>query len=177
METVYFQNRNKKHKGPRIIKKYGNRKLYDTELSSYIVLKDIEKMIRDKEEIQVIDNDTQTDITISTLTQIIFTSEKRSKHSPPIEILKSIIQGGDGSISSFLAKLGLFSEKDQSLKNQAINTPSAKALNSSKKSFIQEEEPQNLEQKITHLINSDDALKPLNNEDSIPNLLPGNHYS
>ena len=70
---------NKKLQGPKIIKKYGNRKLYDTEQSSYVVLKDIEKMIRNKEDIQVIDNETQDDITIPTLTQIIFSSEKKIK--------------------------------------------------------------------------------------------------
>ena len=91
----------------KIIKKYGNRKLYDTEQSSYVVLRDIEKMVRNREDIQVIDNETQNDITISTLTQIIFSSEKRSKFSPPISVLKSIIREGDGSLSSFFAKIGL----------------------------------------------------------------------
>ena len=92
----------------KIIKKYGNRKLYDTERSSYVVLKDIEKMIRNQEEIQVIDNETENDITIPTLTQIIFSSEKKTKVAPPVNILKSIIRDGDGSFSSFLSKIGLF---------------------------------------------------------------------
>ena len=89
---------------PKIIKKYGNRKLYDTEKSEYVVLKDIEKMIRNNENIKIIDNETQVDITAPTLTQIILWAEKKSNVSTPVEILKSIIAGGDGGFSSFLAK-------------------------------------------------------------------------
>jgi len=92
----------------KIIKRYGNRKLYDTEQSSYIVLDDIAKMIRNKEEVKVIDNETKSDITSATLTQIIFGAERKSLVSTPLELLKSIIKKGDGSFSNFLAGLGLF---------------------------------------------------------------------
>ncbi|MCZ0931832.1 MAG: polyhydroxyalkanoate synthesis regulator DNA-binding domain-containing protein, partial [Oligoflexia bacterium] len=98
MSHISFHNSNhNRPEGPKIIKKYGNRKLYDTQQSSYVVLKDIEKMIRNKEDIQIIDNETQDDITVPTLTQIIFSSEKKSKISPPVNVLKSIIREGDGS--------------------------------------------------------------------------------
>ena len=92
----------------KIIKRYGNRKLYDTEQSSYVVLNDIAKMIRNNEEVCVIDNETKDDITNSTLTQIIFGAEKKSTFSAPLDILKSIIMKGDGSLSNFLAEIGLF---------------------------------------------------------------------
>jgi len=166
---------NKKFQGPKIIKKYGNRKLYDTEQSSYVVLKDIEKMIRNKEDIQVIDNETQDDITISTLTQIIFSSEKKSKVSPPINILKSIIREGDGSFSSFLAKLGLFEASEgESRGNRGSNQSVGGSLPSGKKGGMTE--AQSLEQKITNLMSSEDELSPLNSEDSVPEL-PGNQLS
>ncbi len=93
---------------PKIIKRYGNRKLYDTEQSSYVVLNDIAKMIKNNEEVRVIDNETKDDITNSTFTQIIFGAEKRASCSVPLDILKSIIMKGDGSLSNFLAELGLF---------------------------------------------------------------------
>ena len=92
----------------KVIKRYGNRKLYDTEQSSYVVLKDIAKMIRNEEEVRVIDNETKDDITSATLTQIIFGAEKESSYSAPLDILKSIIKKGDGSLSNFLAEMGLF---------------------------------------------------------------------
>ena len=92
----------------KVIKRYGNRKLYDTEQSSYVVLKDIATMIRNEEEVRVIDNETKDDITSATLTQIIFGAEKKSSYSAPLNILKSIIKKGDGSFSNFLAEMGLF---------------------------------------------------------------------
>ena len=93
---------------PKIIKRYGNRKLYDTEQSSYVVLNDIAKMIKNNEEVRVIDNETKDDITNSTFTQIIFGAEKRASYLVPLDILKSIIMKGDGSLSNYLAELGLF---------------------------------------------------------------------
>ena len=92
----------------KVIKRYGNRKLYDTEQSSYVVLNDIAKMIRNEEEVRVIDNETKDDITSATLTQIIFGAEKKSHRSTPLNVLKSIIKKGDGSFSNFLAEMGLF---------------------------------------------------------------------
>ena len=175
MDQKQLQN-NKRFQGPKIIKKYGNRKLYDTEQSSYVVLKDIEKMIRNKEEIQVIDNETQHDITIPTLTQIIFSSEKKSKISPPVKILQSIIREGDGSFSSFLAKLGLFEVTEETeVKSGKGNNGLSEGLLSNKKINFAEG-GQSLEQKLSHLMGSDDGLNPSNNEDSIPEL-PGNRLS
>ena len=65
-------------------------------------------MIRNEEEVRVIDNETKDDITSATLTQIIFGAEKKSPCSAPLNILKSIIKKGDGSLSNFLAEMGLF---------------------------------------------------------------------
>ena len=90
------------------IKRYGNRKLYDTEQSAYVVLNDIAKMIKNREEIKIIDNETKVDITCSTLTQIIFGAEKKTHISAPLNVLKAIIRKGDGSFSNFLAEMGLF---------------------------------------------------------------------
>ena len=163
---------NKQLQSPKIIKKYGNRKLYDTEQSSYVVLKDIEKMIRNKEEIRVIDNETQDDITIPTLTQIIFSSEKKSKVSPPINILKSIIREADGSFSAFLAKMGFFEAKKEEI--NSLNRSLTPGLSSEKKANLSS--AQSLEQKIENLMNADDDLSASNTEDIIPEL-PGNRLS
>ena len=61
----------------KVIKRYGNRKLYDTEQSSYVVLNDIAKMIRNEEEVRVIDNETKDDITSATLTPNYFWRGKK----------------------------------------------------------------------------------------------------
>jgi polyhydroxyalkanoate synthesis repressor PhaR len=94
-------------KETKIIKRYQNRKLYDTHESSYVTLDEIAKMIRNGEELRVIDNKTKNDITASTLTQLLYESEKKSKTQPSVELLKEIIRHGDGSFSGFIqAKVG-----------------------------------------------------------------------
>ena len=92
----------------KIIKRYQNRKLYDTQQSCYVTLDDIAKMIRSDEDVMVIDNKNKNDITAATLTQIIFESEKKAAQYAPLFTLREIIQYGSGSISNYLAKLGAF---------------------------------------------------------------------
>ena len=92
----------------KIIKRYQNRKLYDTQQSCYVTLDDIAKMIRINEEVMVIDNKSKNDITAATLTQIIFEAEKKASQYAPLFTLREIIQTGNGSISNYLAKLGAF---------------------------------------------------------------------
>lgn len=112
---------NPKNTEDKIIKRYRNRKLYDTKQSCYVTLNDIAKMIHKDEPIRVIDNSTKMDITASTLTQIIFETEKRIGIYPPLQILRQIIQHEKGNLSNFLAKLGLFDKKE--LANQQAPQP------------------------------------------------------
>jgi polyhydroxyalkanoate synthesis regulator phasin len=60
-----------------IIKKYANRKLYDTRTSSYITLEGIAGLVRDGHEIRVVDRETGQDLTQVTLSQIVLSEEKR----------------------------------------------------------------------------------------------------
>ncbi len=108
----------------KIIKRYQNRKLYDTQQSCYVTLDDIAKMIRNNEEVKVIDNKTKNDITASTLTQIVFESEKKASQYAPLFTLREIIQHANGSISSYLAKLGAF-PKEYIVKSAQPSTSSA----------------------------------------------------
>lgn len=85
------------------IKRYQNRKLYDTHESSYVTLDEIAKMIKNGEDIRVIDNKTKNDITSATLTQLLYESERKAKTQPSVELLKEIIRNGDGSFSGFIA--------------------------------------------------------------------------
>ncbi|MBA92684.1 MAG: hypothetical protein CMJ43_18580 [Phyllobacteriaceae bacterium] len=86
----------------KIIKRYQNRKLYDTHESSYVTLDEIAKMIRNGEDLRVIDNKTKNDITAATLTQLLYESERRSKTQPSVDLLKEIIRHGDGSFSGYI---------------------------------------------------------------------------
>lgn len=89
-------------KEAKVIKRYQNRKLYDTHESSYVTLDEIAKMIRNGEEIRVIDNKTKNDITAGTLTQLLYESERKAKTQPSVNLLKAIIRNGDGSFSGFI---------------------------------------------------------------------------
>jgi polyhydroxyalkanoate synthesis repressor PhaR len=86
----------------KIIKRYQNRKLYDTHESSYVTLDEIAKMIKGGEDLRVIDNKTKNDITAATLTQLLYESERRAKTQPSVELLKEIIRHGDGSFSGYI---------------------------------------------------------------------------
>jgi polyhydroxyalkanoate synthesis repressor PhaR len=108
----------------KIIKRYQNRKLYDTQQSCYVTLDDIAKMIRTNEDVMVIDNKTKNDITAATLTQIIFEAEKKASQYAPLFTLREIIQNANGSISSYLAKLGAF-PKDYAKVEPIIAVPLA----------------------------------------------------
>jgi polyhydroxyalkanoate synthesis regulator phasin/uncharacterized ubiquitin-like protein YukD len=60
-----------------LIKKYANRKLYDTRTSSYVTLEDLAGLVRDGHEIKVVDRETGQDLTQVTLSQIVLSEEKR----------------------------------------------------------------------------------------------------
>jgi polyhydroxyalkanoate synthesis repressor PhaR len=79
---------------PVIIKRYRNRKLYNTQTKRYITLEEIEELVKQKVEVKVIDNDTENDITSSTLSQIIFGLEKNQNGVLPINLLISLVQSG-----------------------------------------------------------------------------------
>jgi len=78
----------------RIIKRYANRKLYDTELSRYITLDQISDMIRRGDDVKIVDNKTKEDLTTVTLAQIIFEEEKKRRSFLPLGAMRTIIQSG-----------------------------------------------------------------------------------
>ncbi|HEX8669183.1 MAG TPA: polyhydroxyalkanoate synthesis repressor PhaR [Allosphingosinicella sp.] len=74
-----------------VIKKYANRRLYDTESSSYITLERLAEMVRQKREFKVVDAKTGEDITRSVLTQIIMDEESRGQTMLPVNFLRQLI--------------------------------------------------------------------------------------
>jgi polyhydroxyalkanoate synthesis repressor PhaR len=79
---------------PRIIKRYANRKLYDTEHSRYVTLDQISEMIRNGDDVKIVDNKTKEDLTTVTLAQIIFEEEKKQRSFLPLGAMRNIIQSG-----------------------------------------------------------------------------------
>ena len=76
---------------PVIIKKYANRRLYDTESSAYITLERLAQMVRQKRDFKVVDAKSGEDITRSVLTQIIMDEEARGSEMLPVNFLRQLI--------------------------------------------------------------------------------------
>ena len=89
----------------RIIKRYQNRKLYDTHQSCYVTLEEIAQIIREGHEIQVIDNKTKNDITYTTQIQLLFDQEKKSTKAGDTELLKRVIRAQEGTFTGYIRGL------------------------------------------------------------------------
>lgn len=86
----------------KVIKRYQNRKLYDTHQSCYVTLEEISQMIKNGDDLRVIDNKSKNDITQATLTQLLYETERKTTSPVPVELLKEIIRKGDGSFSGYI---------------------------------------------------------------------------
>lgn len=90
----------------RIIKRYANRKLYDTQRSRYVTLEQIADMIRQGEDVKIVDNNSKEDLTSVTLAQIIFEEEKKRKSFLPLAAMRGIIQSGGESLQELASQAG-----------------------------------------------------------------------
>ena len=87
-----------------ILKKYANRRLYDTEKSAYVTLMQVADDIRAGREVVVIDAKTREDATAFTLTQIVLEEAKNKNILLPVPLLYLIIRFGDNLLGEFLEK-------------------------------------------------------------------------
>lgn len=105
-----------------IIKRYPNRKLYDTEAKQYITLDRIADFIRGGQEVQVIDHVTGEDLTALTLSQIILEQEKRQSGFLPRSILTSLIQASGDRINALQKSLassrGFMHQVDEEIRDR-----------------------------------------------------------
>jgi polyhydroxyalkanoate synthesis repressor PhaR len=85
------------------IKKYPNRRLYDTSAGKYVNLEDLATMIRDGREIQVVDSKTGEDLTRVVLTQIILEDAKGQPTGLPLELLRQLIMVSDRAGQEFIS--------------------------------------------------------------------------
>jgi polyhydroxyalkanoate synthesis repressor PhaR len=91
-----------KGEGPVIIKKYANRRLYNTQTSSYVTLDHLSQMVKEGTEFEVQDARTGDDITRSVLTQIIFEEEAKGQNLLPIKFLRQLIRFYGDSLQAFV---------------------------------------------------------------------------
>jgi polyhydroxyalkanoate synthesis repressor PhaR len=85
----------------RIIKRYTNRKLYDKLESRYVTLEEIARLVREGEDVAVIDNETEEDLTAVTFAQIILEEEKRKTNFISVPFLRKLIRSGEARMQDF----------------------------------------------------------------------------
>ena len=86
------------------LKKYANRRLYDTEQSTYVTLNQVADLIRSGRQVEVVDAKTHEDVTAFILTQIILEEAKHRNGLLPVPLLHLIIQFGDNVLEEFFQK-------------------------------------------------------------------------
>ena len=89
----------------RLIKRYGNRKMYDTQASRYVTLDGVAELVRGGDDLRIIDNDSGEDLTAVTFAQIIFEEEKRENGLLGLPALRWIIQQGGEALQELLSSV------------------------------------------------------------------------
>lgn len=107
-----------------VIKKYANRRLYNTDTSTYITLEDLCDMVKKGADFVVQDAKTEEDLTRQVLTQIIFEQESKGFNLLPVNFLKSLIGFYDGKMQEFVphyleASMKTFSENQEKMQEYA----------------------------------------------------------
>ena len=105
--AIIVSKRILRHPMARTIKRYDNRKLYDTEASSYVSQKDIAEMVRGGETVRIVDNTTGEDLTAQTLTQIILDEGKDGGHGLlPSDLLHGLLRRGGQALDQGVSQVG-----------------------------------------------------------------------
>lgn len=112
---------------PVVVKKYANRRLYNTESSSYITLENLAEMVRQGRDFVVYDAKTGDDITRSVLTQIIVEEEGKGQNLLPTAFLRQLIGLYGGSMQGLLPKyledaMAAFSQQQEQVRNTMQRT-------------------------------------------------------
>ncbi|MEH6716211.1 polyhydroxyalkanoate synthesis repressor PhaR [Parasphingorhabdus flavimaris] len=111
------KSKKKTQDGPIVIKKYANRRLYNTQTSNYITLDFLAEMTRNDEDFVVVDAKTGDDITHNVLTQIIVDEESSGKQMLPVNFLRQLISMYGNSMQSLMPSY-LEASMDNFRKNQ-----------------------------------------------------------
>lgn len=126
------------------IKRYPNRKLYNTEAKQYITLDGVAALIQSGAEVKIVDHATGEDLTAVTLTQIIFEQEKKRAGFLPRAVLTGLVQSGGQTLTSLrrtlASPLELLHHVDQEIARRLGSLVEAGELS--------EQEAQRLEEKL-----------------------------
>lgn len=148
-----------------VIKRYPNRKLYDTDAKRYITLDGIADLIREGAEVQVIDHTTEEDLTAVTLSQIIFEQEKKKGGFLPKSVLTGLVRASSDTLNALrrglLSPLELFYQVDAEIEHRLQTLIS--------RGDLAKEEAMHLRDKLlSHSARATDAILP---DDALENLL------
>ena len=87
-----------------VLKKYANRRLYDTRSSAYVTLNEVADMVKQGHEIQALDAKTNEDVTAFILTQIILEEARKNNALLPVPLLHIVIRYGENVLGEFFEK-------------------------------------------------------------------------
>ena len=87
-----------------LLKKYSNRRLYNTRSSQYVTLEDLTGLVKSGHQVEIIDAATKEDVTAFVLTQIILEEARKKNILLPVPVLHLIIQHGDAALGEFFDK-------------------------------------------------------------------------
>jgi polyhydroxyalkanoate synthesis repressor PhaR len=112
---------------PVVVKKYANRRLYNTEASSYVTLEDLAKMVRDGRDFVVYDAKSGEDITRSVLTQIIVEEESKGHNLLPTPFLRQLIGFYGDNLQSVVPRylefaMGSFARQQEQMRRNMEQT-------------------------------------------------------
>ncbi len=158
---------------PRVIKKYPNRRLYDTADSRYITVADIRRLVLDKIDFVVLDQKTQEDITRSILLQVIAEQEHEGEPMMSQDFLAQVIRAYGGTMQSFVGSyleqsLKLFMAQQQQIRDRMRSMvgmePFAGVANLAERNLAQWTALQ--EQMLQNMLGPGRKPRPPGNEDS-----------
>ena len=89
----------------RIIKRYSNRKLYDTQGSCYVTLHELAQIIKEGSDVEVIEKKSNTEITYKTLMQVLHEKEKKAGSEGDTSFLNKIIRSKEGTFTGYIKEL------------------------------------------------------------------------
>src|SRR5262245_29412598 len=87
----------------RLVKRYGNRKLYDTSESRYVTLDEIGRWVKAGEDVKILENDSGEDLTAVTFAQIILEEERKKSGLLSLRVLRELIQHGESALQNLAA--------------------------------------------------------------------------
>jgi len=132
-----------------VIKKYANRRLYNTASSSYVTLEHLSEMVKKGVDFQVFDAKTNEEITRSVLTQIIFEEESRGQNLLPIQFLRQLIRFYGDSMQALVPSylelsLDSFTQQQERMRKQFADTLGGAIVGRGGLGYFEEQVRQNM---------------------------------